>query len=261
MTNSQHNDALNACAGIVERGDPDRFLAAMAAPISARARLFPLYALNVEISRAPWVTGEAMIAEMRLQWWHDALGEIAASRPVPNHEVLTPLTQLLSPQMATDICGLIEARQWDIYFDPFTDMAEFDEYINATSGTLMAISSALLGQGDTTVPRQIGIAHGVANWLRAVPALRAAGRAPLVDDTPKSIENLARSTLDLLKSAHAARGDIAKSARPALRAAWQTRAVLTHAARTPDHVRDGVLVQSPFAQKTGLMWRVATNRW
>ena len=77
----------HACAAIVEKGDPDRFLAAMAAPVAARRVLFPLYALNIEVARAPWVTEEAMIAEMRLQWWRDALAEIAAGGQVRRHEV------------------------------------------------------------------------------------------------------------------------------------------------------------------------------
>ena len=62
----QFDADLMACAELVQRADPDRFMAAMAAPVAARRVLFPLYALNVEIARAPWVTQEAMIAEMRL---------------------------------------------------------------------------------------------------------------------------------------------------------------------------------------------------
>ncbi|MGB3250003.1 MAG: squalene/phytoene synthase family protein, partial [Tabrizicola sp.] len=67
-----------ACAGLVQRGDPDRFRAVMAAPVEARAQLFPLYAFNLEVARAPWVTQEPLIAEMRLQWWRDVV-ENAAS--------------------------------------------------------------------------------------------------------------------------------------------------------------------------------------
>ena len=76
------NDDVLACAGIVERGDPWRFRTLMAAPLEARAILFPVYAFNVEVSRAPWVTQEPMIAEMRLQWWRDALEEIASGAAV-----------------------------------------------------------------------------------------------------------------------------------------------------------------------------------
>ena len=54
--------SLNACAALVERSDPDRFRATMAAPVAARRVLFPIYAFNVEVTRAPWVTQEVMIA-------------------------------------------------------------------------------------------------------------------------------------------------------------------------------------------------------
>lgn len=74
--------SIAACAALVARGDPDRFAAIMAAPPAARARLFPLYAFNLEVARAPWVTKEPMIAEMRLQWWRDVLAE-----PIPRKNV------------------------------------------------------------------------------------------------------------------------------------------------------------------------------
>ena len=57
--------SVAACAALVARGDPDRFLAVMAAPVAVRARLFPLYAWNLEVARAPWVTAEPLIAELR----------------------------------------------------------------------------------------------------------------------------------------------------------------------------------------------------
>ena len=78
----QFDDDLTACAAIVERADPLRFRATMAAPVKARRVLFPLYAFNIEVARAPWVTQEAMIAEMRLQWWRDVCEEIGQGGPV-----------------------------------------------------------------------------------------------------------------------------------------------------------------------------------
>ncbi len=83
--------SIAACAALVERGDPDRFMAVMAAPVPARARLFPLYAFNLEVARAPWVTQEPMIAEMRLQWWRDTVEALACGGPVRAHEVVAPL--------------------------------------------------------------------------------------------------------------------------------------------------------------------------
>ncbi|MEY8838550.1 squalene/phytoene synthase family protein, partial [Cribrihabitans sp. XS_ASV171] len=106
------SEDLAACAALVERADPERFRAAMAAPVAAREVLFPLYAMNVEVSRAPWVTAEPMIAEMRLQWWRDALAEIAGGGPVRRHEVVTPLAAVLAPGQAAMLDGYVEARRW-----------------------------------------------------------------------------------------------------------------------------------------------------
>jgi phytoene/squalene synthetase len=72
---------LEACAALVERSDPDRFRVAMAAPPAAREVLFPLYAFNLEVARAPWATREPMLAEMRLQWWRDQVEAAAVQLP------------------------------------------------------------------------------------------------------------------------------------------------------------------------------------
>jgi len=105
--------SFQACADIVRKGDPERFLAAMAAPPAARRVLFPLYAFNVEVSRAPWVTEEPMIAEMRLQWWRDALEEIAAGGAVRSHEVTVELAAVLDGEAAKALDRSIAARRWD----------------------------------------------------------------------------------------------------------------------------------------------------
>ena len=72
------SDPIQACAELVARGDPVRFRATMAAPLAVRKALFPLYALNLEVARAPWLTEEPMIAEMRLQFWRDVVEEAGA---------------------------------------------------------------------------------------------------------------------------------------------------------------------------------------
>ena len=92
------DDDIAACADAVSRGDPSRFRATMAAPAAARAVLFPVYAFNLEVARAPWVTNEPMIAEMRMQWWRDALDEIATGATVRRHMVATPLSRILDAE-------------------------------------------------------------------------------------------------------------------------------------------------------------------
>ncbi|MFY9244816.1 MAG: squalene/phytoene synthase family protein, partial [Roseicyclus sp.] len=113
--------SLQACADLVARGDPDRFRATMAGPLAARRVLFPLYAFNIEVSRAPWVTGEPIIAEMRLQFWRDVIEELAAGRPPRAHEVIAPLAQAIPQSVIGGLDRLVAARQWDIYSEAFAD--------------------------------------------------------------------------------------------------------------------------------------------
>ncbi|NND19194.1 MAG: squalene/phytoene synthase family protein, partial [Silicimonas sp.] len=154
--------SFQACADIVAKGDPDRFAAAMAAPVAARRVLFPLYAFNVEVSRAPWVTSEPMIGEMRLQWWRDALEEIGAARPVRRHEVTVPLAEVLHAPLASQLDELIAARRWDLYTDAFEDTAHFQDYLKKTGGRLMWVSAHLLGAHVTAAPAIVALGSATA---------------------------------------------------------------------------------------------------
>ena len=252
---------LNACAALVERADPLRFRAAMAAPVAARRVLFPLYAFNVEVARAPWVTQEALIAEMRLQWWRDALEEIRAGGFVRRHEVVTSLAAILDAEGATLLDDLIVARYWDINRDPFEDAAAFDDYIKHTSGHLMLVAARALGQADKDTVLDVGYAHGLSNLLRAIPALEEAGRVPLVDGRPDAVRSLAETGLAGLKEARKARAKVSKEARPALLPAWKTGAILRRAIASPMRVSEGLLEISPIASRLQLIARAGSGWW
>lgn len=227
-----------ACARIVERADPMRFRTVMAAPVAARAPLFALYAFNVEVARAPWVTAEPMIAEMRLQWWRDALEEIGAGGAVRAHEVTTPLAQVLSQSQGGALDRLVAARRWDIYRDAFEDEAHFDSYIDNTAGLLMWTAAQALGAPPKAEKRvrDLAFGAGVAAYLRAVPALEAAGRIPLLNGTGAGISALAKRAQRRLCQAR-----VPKDARPALWPAIGAKQTLVRAVRDPLAVAEGRL--------------------
>ncbi len=231
-------DSTLASARIVERADPLRFRTVMAAPVQARAVLFPLYAFNIEVARAPWVTQEPMIAEMRLQWWRDALEEIAEAQQVRAHEVTTPLGATLSPEQARQLDGLVAARRWDVYRDAFEDEGHFDSYIDATAGTLMWTACAALGapaRAEQSV-RELAFAAGCAAFLRAAPALADAGRIPLLDGTHAGVVALAQRAQQRLT-----RPSVGRKARPALWPALGAGATLKQVMRDPAAVADSRL--------------------
>ena len=238
--------SLEACAAIVEKGDPNRFRAAMAAPISARRILFPIYAFNIEISRAPWVTKEPMIAEMRLQWWRDALEEFSEGGKVRKHEVVDALVDVLDKQGAECLDKLITARRWDIYKDPFEDEAHFEDYIDQTSGNLMWTAARLLGSANEMTVRDFAYAAGVANLLMAVPVLEAEGRKPLVRGRLVDVQELAGNALSRWKRAKSAKHSVSSKASAAMVTGFQAKPILKMALRDPSAVVEGRLTTTPL---------------
>ncbi|WP_108815001.1 squalene/phytoene synthase family protein [Loktanella sp. Alg231-35] len=237
--------SFEACAALVERADPLRFRASMAAPVAARQILFPLYAFNVEVARAPWVTEEAMIAEMRLQWWRDALEEIAEGKTVRKHEVVDALAGVLDADGARCLDGLIAARRWDVYKDAFEDQGHFEEYIDATSGHLMWTAARLLGDAKETVVRDFAYAVGIANMFQAIPALEAQGRKPLVAGSPEAVKTLAEDALARLDRSKMNRHSVSNGSGAALIAGYHARPVLQAVIKAPGLVAQDALNPNP----------------
>ncbi len=255
---------LDACAALVEKADPDRFAATMAAPVAARARLWPLYALNIELARAAYASDEPMIAEMRLQWWQDQL-DLMGRGGEGQGDLAPALAPLLRevPGVAPLITGLIEARRWDCWREGFADAGALRRYLDATAGGLMVAAARALGAGPGADQplRDFGFGAGLANWLDAVPALKARGRHPLPDEGPGAIAALARQGLDAITRARAARAGVPVAAHPALWAGWSAGVRLRAALARPQAVLDGALPEPRLTRAPALMWRVVTGYW
>ena len=248
---------LDACAALLEKGDPDRFLAVMAAPLAARARLLPLYAFNLEVARAPWAAKEPLIAEMRLQWWRDVV-ENAASGAARAHEVAGPLHDLIRdtalPLAVLD--RMVAARRWDCWSEPFADAAALHSYLDETAGALMWLAALALGAPPTaeSAVRAYGRASGAAAYLSAVPELQARGRYPLPQG--ETAVTLARMGFDGLALARRNRASVPAPIRPALLAGWQTEPLLRRFA-----AGESAPQLSEFTRRGRLLWQAATGRW
>ncbi|OSP54278.1 squalene/phytoene synthase family protein [Pseudoruegeria sp. SK021] len=249
--------SLDACAALVQRGDPDRWLSLMSAPLAARRVLLPIYAFNLEVARAPWVTVEPTIAEMRLQWWRDALEEIALGGAVRRHEVVTPLAAVIDGEAARLLDRLVMARRWDIYRDPFEDKDHFDTYLAHTAGELMWVAARALGATDPGPVADMARASGLAAWFLAIPELEARGRQPLVDGRPEAVRELAEDGLVALRRARCARAQVPVAARPALRAGWRAGYLLSSACKDPLRVVNGALAESEARRRASLIWHAS----
>lgn len=245
------NPAVALCAERLRSGDADRFAAVMAAPADLRPGLFVLYATNLEIARAPWASVEPMVAEMRLQWWIDALEALAqAGKPVP-HEFGAALGGL--PKGA--IAGLIEAaqaRRADCWADPFEDDAALRAYLEATSGALFQAAGHVAG-ADCAALRHYGAAVGLANWFVAWPELSARGRLGLAGADAKRLGALAREGLLRLEACAPQLRRAGRPVRVAALAGFRAQALLKAAATDPARIAAGTLGGSEFARRLALL--------
>jgi 15-cis-phytoene synthase len=248
---------VDACAALVQRGDPERFQSVMAAPAGNRAALLVLYAWNLEVARAPWVAKEPMIAEMRLQWWRDVL-----EGPRRAHEVAGPLHDLiLEKGLPVDVMDrLVAARTWDIYRDAHADKAALDRYLEDTGAGLMWLSALATGATESykAVYMAMGWAASLTQYFKAVPELEARGRIPLVDGRPDAVRALASEGLARLNHACAHRKGLPAAA---FLAGWQARRLLQLAVKEPHRVADGTLVLPEFTKRRLLLWQAMTGRF
>lgn len=159
-------------AEAARRGDPQRYLTALFAPVDLREDFLTLYAFNGEVARTRDAVSEPVIGQIRLQWWREAIEEAFAGRP-RRHEVVSPLATSIArrklPREPFD--RLIDARERDLDDERFADLEEFLAYCRETAEPLAELGVALLGE---TAPDVAAAARGVATGYAIVGNLRAA---------------------------------------------------------------------------------------
>lgn len=149
------------CENLVRDTDKDRFLAALFAPASGRAGLYPVYAFDLEIAAVAQRVREPMTGEIRLQWWHDALsGETeAAGHPVVQALLDTMAERGIDRALALSV---IEARRRALYAQSEPDEAEFELSASQSAGAVFRMAALALKAPDTQ-PLRLACHHaGVA---------------------------------------------------------------------------------------------------
>lgn len=267
MTDPQvPDDPVSICADLLRKGDPDRFLASMTGDLAARKRLFVLYAFNLEIARAPFMSQEPMVALIRLQFWRDLINAAVDGQEAPPHEVGTPLADLViwGEVRAAPLLRMIEARERDVHGLRRDGAKDVLAYLRDSSGALMLAAGQVTGLADFTgiydvdqALEDVGAAQGLANWFLAQPALAAAGRGHVAPSS-EVIQTLADHGLNQLAQARTVLG---KQDSAALRSAWRAGAILSRAKSNPDLVADGAVAGSEFARRGRLLWLSLTRNW
>ena len=131
---------------LVRRVDPNRWLASRFIPdAQARADVIAVYAFDHEVGRAPKVVSNAILGEIRLTWWADAVAEIFEGRAVRRHPVTLALSDAIGrrglPREPFD-------RLIDLRF-PELDQTPPDRAAVAEQG--MRLAAAILGVPEAQV--------------------------------------------------------------------------------------------------------------
>jgi phytoene synthase len=174
---------LSPIGAFARTHDPDRFLCALFAPAERREAIFALIALNHELARAREAASNPLAALIRLQWWREAIEEVAAGRPARRHEVAGPLHAAISSG-ALDVAALlamVEAREIEAEEDGIATEQDFVAWLRGTAGGWSAAAGLALGvtAEQAEVLRALGAAHGLAGALRSVAAHARQGRCLL----------------------------------------------------------------------------------
>ena len=120
---------------------------------------------------------------------------------VRRHEVASPLSRVLDPRGADLLGQVIEARERDVERAAFADTHAVLDYVDGSSGALLLAAARALGPVPEDSVRAAGRAQGMANFLRAVPALHGAGWRALPDEASETYAALAQTGQEDLRKA------------------------------------------------------------
>jgi len=227
---------------LVRRVDPDRWLASrFIADPKARADVIALYAFNYELARVAGGVSNALMGEIRLTWWREAMDEIAAGQPARRHPTVEAVVAAGYPLSA--LAEMAEARMADLDAAPFETEAQVLAYLDATAGAVTMLAAWRLDpKADPHAVQEAARAYGLAGLWR----LKRAGVQRLPTDWTQG---------DVRRRVDAALGK-ARSALKALPIAAFPAAAPAALAKAQTGGRE----LSPFETQLRLTWAVATGR-
>ncbi len=149
------DDDLDA---LIRRVDPDRWLSSrFIGDAERRADVVAIYAYDHELARAPKVTSNALLGEIRLTWWREMLDEAYEGRPVRRH----PTAQALAAAIARrnlprePLEAMIDARYRELDATPMKPN-EALEWARDTGGRAAELAAMILAPGSDTGPARAG---------------------------------------------------------------------------------------------------------
>jgi 15-cis-phytoene synthase len=176
------SDDASDLDGLVRRVDPDRWLSSrFVADAQARADVIVVYAYDYELARAPKVASNALMGEIRLTWWREALDEIFENRPVRRHPTAEALADVVARRGLPrgPLETMIDARYRDLDPAPMTAEEALD-WSRDTAGLAADLAVRVLDpDARSELATAAGAAWALGHRLGPSPDLRGAFDAQL----------------------------------------------------------------------------------
>lgn len=226
----------------LRRTDPDRWLSSrFIADETARRDVVALYAFDGELGRAPRAASNALIGEIRLTWWREALDEIFEGRRVRSHPVALGLADAVARRglERPPLEAMIDARYPELDRNPL-DRHAARRLAEGGAGAASALAAEVLG--ETSAAGRVAARDWAALWSMSIMLL--AGR-------------IAPAEADAARAATAAGLDEARTGEPGLLAVSAFPAV-AHAA-----LADAYLAgrrPTELGKRLRITWAVARGR-
>jgi len=167
---------------LIRRVDPDRWTSSrFIADAPARADVVALYAFDHELARAPRVTSNPLLGEIRLTWWGEVLDEIFEGRAVRQHPTAQALAEAIRHRglPREPLEAMIEARYRELDPSPMDAKAAL-AWARDSGGRAAEVAAMVLAPGaDAAAARAAGSAWALGRRAAAEPVLEPTFRAAL----------------------------------------------------------------------------------
>lgn len=181
-----HRSTSDEVTGAARTFAPDLYISALLAPSSVRDDLMALAAVWAETGRIALSVREPMLAEIRLQWWRDALVPASGSGGgATGHPVADAFLDVIARHDldAGWVQAMIDARFDELSPEGFADETAFARYLDGSDGMRLRLAAAILGSGDgeaaASCLSEAAQAVGRVRIALDLPYYAATGRLPL----------------------------------------------------------------------------------
>ncbi|MEQ1697648.1 MAG: squalene/phytoene synthase family protein [Hyphomicrobiaceae bacterium] len=176
------DDALEDLRHTAKSYAPDAYVTALLAPSHRQRPMIALAAFLGDVERIVTTLSDPAIAEIRLQWWRDAIRAAPSGFKTghPGADALADAVSVYELPFET-FDALLDARALDLYADPLPSEAAFDAYLIRTDGAAFNLFAKCLGSADAAQSPLIAHAAracATARLIAQLPVFLARGRTP-----------------------------------------------------------------------------------